>query len=306
MSYSNSAWAGSERPLDSLKETVSAIGEFLSTINVGSSASFFEDGGTLIGAALGTAAAKSPTGAAFGAYLGGKVGEALDSYIELPGEKNTNVVRSDRDIDFTFLGRSDTGDGYQYSAMVNDFKLTFRPGATLSGCYLEITGTSGSDSILGCGSVNKFSGGLGNDSLYGDAGNDFLYGDAGNDKLYGGTGNDRLIGGSLGDKLIGGAGKDTMSGGDGDGDVFYFDKGDTVTDFEMNVNDQDYTSGLNKIASFTTAPSGFSNWRYVTSVTDVEGNHIKFADKFSDGGDPYTLAEINQVMAGAELDHILS
>ena len=53
----------------------------------------------------------------------------------------------------------------------------------------------GNDSLVGNGSANVLTAGLGQDTLSGGIGNDSLYGGAGNDSLTGGTQNDRLDGG---------------------------------------------------------------------------------------------------------------
>ena len=91
----------------------------------------------------------------------------------------------------------------------------------------KISGTAGSDNLLGTafndvinclagndtangsGGNDVISGGNGADSLNGGAGNDNLKGDAGNDNLIGGTGNDILDGGLGTDNMQGGTGNDT-------------------------------------------------------------------------------------------------
>ncbi|MEQ9696043.1 calcium-binding protein, partial [Shimia sp. SDUM112013] len=71
---------------------------------------------------------------------------------------------------------------------------------------LDLTGTSGADSL---------DGDEGNDTLRGLAGNDQLQGLDGDDLLLGHGGHDRLLGGNGDDRLSGGAGDDTLIGGDG-------------------------------------------------------------------------------------------
>lgn len=66
--------------------------------------------------------------------------------------------------------------------------------------------------------VENVTGGLGNDTLYGDGANNILRGGDGDDLLYGGGGADQLFGGAGRDVLIGGLGADLLQG-DGDDDL---------------------------------------------------------------------------------------
>ncbi|MFC4174803.1 hypothetical protein ACFOYU_22575 [Microvirga sp. GCM10011540] len=116
---------------------------------------------------------------------------------------------------------------------------------------LKITGTSGSDRIVGRSSNDIIDGGRGHDRLYGGDGADFLNGSSGNDRLYGGdgadflkggSGNDRLYGQDGNDWLYGGSGNDIMSGGKGR-DTFVFDAKphkrmnlDKITDFNVKYD----------------------------------------------------------------------
>ena len=80
---------------------------------------------------------------------------------------------------------------------------------------MDLTGTSGDDTLTGGATDDTLSGGDGNDLLIGGGGNDSLNGGAGDDTLDGGTGNDTLVGGSGDDSLLGGAGDDILYGGKG-------------------------------------------------------------------------------------------
>ena len=82
------------------------------------------------------------------------------------------------------------------------------------------------DSIIGTGAAENFDGRGGNDTLTGNGGDDTLTGNSGDDLLNGGAGNDILSGGS-------------------GLDVFEFEAGsdqDTITDFEINIDDIDLTA----------------------------------------------------------------
>ena len=75
--------------------------------------------------------------------------------------------------------------------------------------------------------------------ITGTAGSDHLVGGDGADRIEGLNGNDSLTGGDNNDSLIGGAGKDVLTGGDGN-DIFVLESGngeniieDIITDFEL-------------------------------------------------------------------------
>lgn len=85
------------------------------------------------------------------------------------------------------------------------------------------------DSYEGDGSDNRWSGGIGKDTLRGGAGaddlngeegKDRLFGDTGTDTLSGGAGRDLLNGGTEADLLFGGLGLDTLYGGGGNDRLF--------------------------------------------------------------------------------------
>ncbi len=109
---------------------------------------------------------------------------------------------------------------------------------------LAVSGTTGSDNLIGDVYHDLMVGFSGNDYLYGVTGNDTLFGGIGNDTLHGGDENDLLIGGD-GDDILdgdqahetwtgnlpgddtlrGGAGNDTLTGGLGN-DTYLFGIGD--------------------------------------------------------------------------------
>ena len=125
----------------------------------------------------------NPTGAAYGATLGGfttSVLSIVDFYNRSTSNQNETIVAPS--------GQSvinvSTGSG-------NDtINLTNRTGNVFASAGL------GNDSIFGGSGNDVLNGGLGNDIIKGNAGVDRLFGDAGNDTLYGGLGNDQLTGGA--------------------------------------------------------------------------------------------------------------
>ncbi|MBA4094745.1 MAG: hypothetical protein C0489_11755, partial [Candidatus Accumulibacter sp.] len=102
----------------------------------------------------------------------------------------------------------------------------------LSPVALNLSGTSGSDTLNGSDLADTIDGGAGADTINGHGGNDLLYGGAdaatssagwdringgaGNDGLWGGNGDDELNGGTGNDELYGEAGNDRLNGDDGD------------------------------------------------------------------------------------------
>ena len=73
-----------------------------------------------------------------------------------------------------------------------------------------ITGSNGSNIIVGTNAGDVINANGGNDIVLGGNGNDTINGGSGNDALSGGNGNDTLDGGSGSDILLGGSGNDTL------------------------------------------------------------------------------------------------
>ncbi|MBD2200485.1 putative Ig domain-containing protein [Calothrix parietina] len=103
----------------------------------------------------------------------------------------------------------------------------------------SITGNAGNNILNGGDGNDSLNGGLGNDTLIGGDGNDILNGGVGDDNLTGGDGNDILLGQAGNDVLTGGFGSDKLTGGTGN-DLFVYtslgDAGDTITDFELGLD----------------------------------------------------------------------
>ena len=130
---------------------------------------------------------------------------------------------------------------------------------------LNLSGTSGNDTLygdLGHDYLNGFdgndylNGGNGNDELHGGDGNDLLYGDDGEHNLL--TSNDKLYGGKGNDFLNGGFGSDTLYGGDGEDSEDSFDyknlkdsvfhNMDIIKDFEARYD----SFVVSKLSGFST------------------------------------------------------
>ncbi|MEM1161589.1 MAG: spondin domain-containing protein [Pseudomonadota bacterium] len=104
--------------------------------------------------------------------------------------------------------------------------------------YVERTGTSGRDFIVGDSRDDGIDGGAGRDYLVGKGGydvisggdgRDFISGGSGDDELSGDGGNDKVLGGSGRDLIDGGAGRDWLSGGSGDDGIHGGDGRDYVS-----------------------------------------------------------------------------
>ncbi|MEX5748393.1 DUF4214 domain-containing protein [Massilia sp. X63] len=109
----------------------------------------------------------------------------------------------------------------------SSFNVSFRSG--LSPVALDLSGTSGNDTLDGSDLDDTIDGGAGADTLNGHGGNDLLYGgpDAGVDRINGGAGDDGLWGGGGNDELNGGSGNDRLYG-EGGNDRLNGDEGDDL------------------------------------------------------------------------------
>ncbi len=106
--------------------------------------------------------------------------------------------------------------------------------------FVNVTGTSQDDTIIGDNKNNILDGRAGNDTVFGLGGNDIVRGGIGNDVIGGGNksnlfiskftdGNDTVEGGSGNDSLIGGTGKDILDGGSGFDTADYSTLGRAIT-----------------------------------------------------------------------------
>lgn len=107
-----------------------------------------------------------------------------------------------------------------------------------------LSGTSGTDILLGGNGEDVLSGGDGSDLLLGGNGSDTLDGGDGSDLLSGGNGDDTLDGGNGSDLLDGGNGDDTLDGGAGS-DLLLAGKGDDTLNYTLSddTDSTDYYDG---------------------------------------------------------------
>lgn len=109
----------------------------------------------------------------------------------------------------------------QERLVVND--LPFDPPTNLTFTvqnFVDVTGTTLSDTLVGNDKDNSLKGGSGNDTLKGRGGDDEIWGENGDDLLKGGDGDDTLLGGNDEDEIFGEGGNDFIQGGNGDDTVF--------------------------------------------------------------------------------------
>ena len=122
---------------------------------------------------------------------------------------------------------------------ISDGEALVRQTATLRVLeFLDVTGTTGDDMLLGSECNDRIAGlggddvvdaRGGNDIVVTGAGDDHIVGGAGNDQIDAGAGNDIVFGGAGNDVIRGGAGIDRLYGGDGN-DTIYGEAGDDVID----------------------------------------------------------------------------
>lgn len=93
---------------------------------------------------------------------------------------------------------------------------------------IVVTG-DGDDHIVGGDGNDQIDAGAGNDIVFGGAGDDVIHGGAGHDSLHGGDGNDTIYGGDGNDVITGGAGNDIIHAGTGNDIVDAGDGDDVVT-----------------------------------------------------------------------------
>ena len=133
-----------------------------------------------------------------------------------PGNSNSNPFDLTEFNDQLYFNANDGENGSEL------FKLIVDDSPTTN----IITGTNGSDKLVGTDGADQIEGGNGKDKLVGNGGNDTLLGGNGNDKLVGGAGNDCLDGGNGKDILLGGSGNDIF--------ILARDRGkDTIIDFDL-------------------------------------------------------------------------
>lgn len=184
----------------------------------------------------------------------GLVIDGLDLHSE-PGDGNnldTNAVYAIYKALQTFDATALTGIISQYAV-----EITGTSGNDTLGGFAHddvLIGGAGNDRLLRSAGADLMIGGRGDDTITGGKGSDVLQGGAGDDVLDGGFHSDRLFGGSGDDVLTGGRGADRLTGGAG-ADTFVIQTTsalDVITDFDAAEDMLDVTAlGLSSFEDFT-------------------------------------------------------
>ncbi len=129
--------------------------------------------------------------------------------------------------------------------------------------FVNVTGTSQDDTIIGDSANNLLEGGKGNDEIFGGNGNDTVRGGDGNDVIGGGSksaifasrlgdGNDIVEGGSGDDILIGGTGSDFIDGGTGVDTADYSGLGNAISLEAVGIVSKGGISGKDQLFKIET------------------------------------------------------
>jgi Ca2+-binding RTX toxin-like protein len=176
----------------------------------------------------------------------------VETIWDLGGTDSISAVNQilDVTIDLNWSSNSSIGPKFDGSIERAFNNLTIPHSVTIE----NATGGIGNDTIYGNSVANGLHGNTGNDKLYGNSGNDYLEdqggddylsGDAGNDFLFDWSGNDTLNGGSGNDDLYAGLGNDYLYG-DSDNDGLVGGSGGDYIDGGLG-NDQMYGGSGNDI-----------------------------------------------------------
>jgi Ca2+-binding RTX toxin-like protein len=118
--------------------------------------------------------------------------------------------------------------------------------------------------------TDSLSGGLGDDTIYGQDDDDTLAGGAGNDVLDGGNDDDLMTGDAGNDRFIGGQGNDTMTGGADMDNFVGANAGDVVDGSETGVDND--TLDLRGLGPLTIAYDAANPENGVVTFRDAAGN----------------------------------
>jgi Ca2+-binding RTX toxin-like protein len=154
---------------------------------------------------------------------------------------------ADSDGDNIYIVDVSVSDGIDTSAAT-----IFAQVADVAG--LNLSGTSGDDTLDGTIENDTLSGLAGNDILTGFAGNDVISGHGGDDTLDGGDGDDILVGGLGADIMLGGSGNDVIRIGATEAIGETIDGGDGIDTIEVTG------SGAVRLTDFNAIASSVEQW----------------------------------------------
>jgi Ca2+-binding RTX toxin-like protein len=162
-----------------------------------------------------------PTDAEFVQYINTR------DFVQTPGA-GTGGDLAPEGLVFIPASESPTGEallavGYEVSGTTRLFEINVTEVDPL-----VLTGSQGSDDILGDTAGDTINGGAGNDTIDGWSGDDIVSGGNGRDTLEGDSGDDTMDGGNEADLLVGDTGQDTLDGGNADDTLFGDNGHDTL------------------------------------------------------------------------------
>jgi Ca2+-binding RTX toxin-like protein len=146
---------------------------------------------------------------------------------------------------------TDTAD--TFDIVVRSTNVYADAAAAQAASVINLTGTSGNDTLTVGANNDTVSGGDGNDNITGAAGNDSLTGGNGNDTIAGDAGADTINGGAGNDSITGGTGADAITGGDG-ADIYIVAAGSSALTIG-GAGDSGTISGFDSIADFVLGSS---------------------------------------------------
>jgi Ca2+-binding RTX toxin-like protein len=171
--------------------------------------------------------------------------------------------------------------------------------------FINVTGTTQADSIIGDFKDNILDGWGGDDYVFGGGGNDTIYGWTGNDYLDGWTGNDTIFGEAGNDTLLGYDGSDILLGGSGSDSVFGENGNDILYGYGFTAGEFDVLSGgagadlfaLGDASALYYQGSGYGT---ITDFNFAEGDKIQVLGSASN----YSLS-FQSFSGGAALDTLI-
>lgn len=176
--------------------------------------------------------------------------------------------------------------GVVYADLTADYALVDYYAADTYDSIENLTGGSGSNTLIGDSGANTLTGGESNDQLHGLDGDDVLDGDDGNDMLSGGLGADELSGGDGDDILLIDADDTSIDGGDGF-DSALVQTADAVT-LNMEATSIEWARGNDGNDVFTAAGQTVGVYIYGMNGNDtITGS--AFADYLNGGDDDDNL-----------------
>jgi Ca2+-binding RTX toxin-like protein len=262
------------------------------------------------------------------------VGGGGDDVVVFSGNYEDYSVTANEDGTFTVTDNVDGRDGTDIVSGVESFQfadVTYSADdlANAEGLHLigdgsdnELTGGLGGDTIEGRGAQDMIDGGAGNDIILGESGDDSILGGAGNDLIDAGQNNDKVDGGAGDDLIDGGNNNDTIWGGDGNDhirgnhgtDTIFGGDGDDTIWLESHSSHDQYDEihggdGTDRVKSLTNGDMTFSEFGPDNSIEIIDGSSTPSKVNGTGNDDNLdfsntTLVNISEIDAGNGNDRV--